>query len=87
MDKKLYELEVERTKKLGNMTSALLMLATSMDALTKFCHHPPCTPIFSIYCVMLFVDVSPCTPNSVCAPGSPTNPPLPSSLPTMLYPR
>ena len=40
MDKKLYELEVERTKNLGNMTSALLMLATSMDALTRFCVHP-----------------------------------------------
>ena len=36
MDNKLYELEVERTKNLGNMTSALLMLASSMDALTRF---------------------------------------------------
>ena len=35
MDHKLYELEVERTKNLGNMTSALLMLASSMDALTR----------------------------------------------------
>lgn len=35
MDQKLYELEVERTKNLGNMTSALLMLASSMDALTR----------------------------------------------------
>jgi hypothetical protein len=40
MDKKLYELEVERTKNLGNMTSALLMLATSMDALTRFYPYP-----------------------------------------------
>lgn len=37
MDQKIYELEVERTKKLGNMTSALLLLASSMDALTRFC--------------------------------------------------
>jgi hypothetical protein len=37
MDKKLYDLEVERTKNLGNMTSALLMLASSMDTLTRFC--------------------------------------------------
>jgi hypothetical protein len=37
MDDKLYDLEVERTKNLGNMTSALLMLASSMDALTRFC--------------------------------------------------
>ena len=36
MDHKLYELEVERTKNLGNMTSALLMLASSMDALTRY---------------------------------------------------
>ena len=35
MDEKLYSLEVERTKNLGNMTSALLMLASSMDALTR----------------------------------------------------
>ena len=35
IDHKLYELEVERTKNLGNMTSALLMLASSMDALTR----------------------------------------------------
>lgn len=37
MDNKLYALEVERTKNLGNMTSALLMLASSMDALTRLC--------------------------------------------------
>jgi hypothetical protein len=36
MDKKMYELEVERTRNLGNMTSALPMLASSMDALTRF---------------------------------------------------
>lgn len=35
MDQKLYELEVERTKNLGNMTTALLMLASSMDTLTR----------------------------------------------------
>ena len=40
MDQKLYELEVERTKNLGNMTTALLMLATSMDALTRYCVLP-----------------------------------------------
>ena len=36
MDSKLYELEVERTRNLGNMTSALLMLASSMDTLTRY---------------------------------------------------
>ena len=40
MDKKLYELEVERIKNLENMTSVLLMLASSMDAITKFCNQP-----------------------------------------------
>ena len=35
MDHKLYELEVERTRNLGNMTTALLMLASSMDSLTR----------------------------------------------------
>jgi hypothetical protein len=37
MDQKLYELKVERTRNLGNMTSALLMMASSMDALTRLC--------------------------------------------------
>ena len=36
MEQKFYDLEVERTKNLGNMTSALLMLASSMDTLTRF---------------------------------------------------
>ena len=36
MDEKFYQLEVERTKNLGNMTTALLMLASSMDTLTRF---------------------------------------------------
>lgn len=36
MECKLYELEAERTKNLGNMTTALLMLASSMDSLTRF---------------------------------------------------
>ena len=39
MDNKLYDLEVERTRNLGNMTSALLMLASSMDTLT-LCVNP-----------------------------------------------
>ena len=36
IEQKFYELEVERSKNMGNMTGALLMLATSMDALTRF---------------------------------------------------
>ena len=40
MDQKFYELECERTKNLGNMTSALLMLASSMDTLTRYVSPP-----------------------------------------------
>lgn len=36
MEQKFYDLEVERTRNLGNMTTALLMLASSMDTLTRF---------------------------------------------------
>ena len=36
IEQKFYELEVERTKNMGNMTGALLMLASSMDALTRW---------------------------------------------------
>lgn len=51
MDKKLFELEVERTKNLGNMTTASLMLASSMDALTR-CIALPYTLHF--HCVFKF---------------------------------
>jgi hypothetical protein len=47
MDNKLYELEVERTRNLGNMTSALLMLASSMDTLTRLFFKP--TPLPSMH--------------------------------------
>lgn len=40
MDKKLYKLEVERIKNLSNMTTALMILASSIDALTRFCALP-----------------------------------------------
>jgi hypothetical protein len=54
IDNKLYDLEVERTKNLGNMTSALLMLASSMDTLTRCCIQPqPISHLFSI-CLMIF---------------------------------
>ena len=46
MDQKLYELEVERTKNLGNMTSALLMLASSMDSLTRYFALPSSPSVF-----------------------------------------
>ena len=87
MDKKLYELEVERTKNLGNMTSALLMLASSMDALTRY-RVQPC-PLYykaALY-VMLALDAWLCGRSFVCAPDNPTSHLLPSSLPIMLSPR
>lgn len=40
MDKKLYKLEVERIKNLSNMTTASMILASSIDALTRFCALP-----------------------------------------------
>lgn len=84
MDKKLYELEVKRTKNLGNMTSALLMLASSMDALTMFCVQPTTLWVWVVLFVMLFAYVYLCAWNSVYVLDSPASPPLPSSPPTML---
>ena len=51
MEQKFYELEVERMRNLGNMTSALLMLASIMDTLTRYKSPPPfyhmCAPFKS----------------------------------------
>lgn len=44
MDHKMYELEVERTKNLGNIIGVLLMLASFMDALTRSYALPFFTP-------------------------------------------
>ena len=49
MDKKLYKLEVERIKNLGNMTTALLMLASSMDAFTRFCALPSSLELWLLF--------------------------------------
>jgi hypothetical protein len=56
MDQKLYELEVKRTKNLGNMTTALLMLATSMDALTRYCVLPSSSQFWCTFKVLSFLD-------------------------------
>jgi len=53
MDQKFYELEVERTKNMGNMTTALLMLATSMDTLTR-CFFSLASLPFCLLTTMLF---------------------------------
>ena len=86
LDKKLYELEVERTKNLGNMTSALLMLVTSMDALTRCCVYPAPIPIDLHSCIILFAFVLLCVRRFESVLGNPTSLLAPSSLPAMLYP-
>ena len=86
MDNKLYELEVERTRNLGNMTSALLMLASSMDTLTRSYVQTQTIQAFFVRCLMVFADVLQCVLNSVCAQGSLEDLPVPSCLPTMPFP-
>ena len=87
MDKKLYDLEVERTRNLGNMTSALLMLASSMDALTRFCVRLSTLYLLVFLYIMLYADACLCNRSSKYVLGSPIDHPLPSSLPVMLFPR
>ena len=53
LDLKLYELEVERTRNLGNMTTALLMLASSMDTLTRLAKLLPPPHIFLVFIVLV----------------------------------
>ena len=55
MDNKMFELEVERTRNLGNMTTALMMLASSMDALTRS-YYQSCSFQFRV-ALMLFVSL------------------------------
>ena len=86
MDQKLYELEVERTKNLGNMTSALLMLATSMDALTRY-GVPLSYLLFGLAFKFVFLFVGLLFGLlDECAPSSPRGPLLPSVPPAMLFP-
>ena len=55
MEQKLYELEAERTKNLGNMTTALLMMASSMDALTRFSVQSLPHTISNMFILVFFV--------------------------------
>ena len=84
MDNKLYELEVERTRNLGNMTSALLMLASSMNTLTRYYVQPKPLSTVPLLNVTLAADVCPCNRSSEYEPSSPIDPPVPSSPPIML---
>ena len=85
MDQKLYELEVERTRNLGNMTSALLMLASSMDALSWSKPNPPSLSFFYALTNLSLPDVFLHRWNFELEQGSPGGPPLPFGLPIMLF--
>ena len=87
MDQKLYELEVERTKNLGNMTSALLMLASSMDALTRLCFLPSTTQLYMDFMFFDLSDGLQRVSRFEFAPNNPRGLPLPFGLLTMLFPR
>ena len=84
MDHKLYALEVERTRNLGNMTSALLMLASSMDALTRYGGLPYYFPTCIQLMFIASLDVLPSSLHSGCAPGSQGGPLWPFDLPIVL---
>ena len=87
MDIKLYELEVERTRNLGNMTSALLMLASSMDTLTRFCVQHSTLLAVLVILVKLFADVCLCNLYFEYGLDSPEDHRAPFFLPKELYPR
>ena len=71
MDKKLFELEVERTKNMGNMTTALLMLASSMDALTRCFVQPYTMQSLCMFKFSAFSNASPWVPHCKHALGNP----------------
>ena len=86
MDKKLFELEVERTKNLGNMTTALLMLASSMDALTR-CFVPTYpTHTHCVFNIFAFSGVSSCVRHCRHGLGSLVYPPWPFAPLGALFP-
>ena len=80
MDNKMFELEAERTRNLGNMTTALMMLASSMDALTRSYNQP--YSFQSQVPIMVFVSLggSTCAHHSVRVLDNPRCPPLPFGL-------
>ena len=87
MDKKLYDLEVERTRNLGSMTSALLMLASSMDALTG-CNLLTTSHLkFFHFMSYVLLGGLPSDLHFICAPNSPIEPLWPFALQAMLFPR
>ena len=87
MDQKLYELEVERTKNHGNMTSALLMLASSMDSLTRY-FALPSSPSFLITFTLIYpLGFLLYGWHFAIEPDNPIGPLWPCTPLAMLYPR
>ena len=87
MDQKMYELEVQRTKNLGNMTSALLILASSMDALTRSCAKPYAHSNWHRFRALFSLDALQDGSHFGVELDSLKGLPLPFGLPAMLYPR
>jgi hypothetical protein len=87
MEQKLYELEAERTKNLGNMTTALLMMASSMDALTRFNVQTLTLAITIVLNVMSFGGAWKCDQHFGFARGNQECLLWPFSLQVMLFPR
>ena len=87
MDQKLYELEVERTKNLGNMTFPLLMLASSMDALTRLSFLPYSIQLCMFFNFFDFSDVFQRVAHFEFEPNNPKCLPLPFGLQVELSPR
>ena len=85
MDQKFYELEVERTKNLGNMTTALLMLASSMDTLTRYCYPINYSSYFLVFLLLFFSVGEQCGWCFEPLQGSPTDLPLPFAPLSRLY--
>ena len=80
MDNKMFDLEVERTRNLGNMTTALMMLASSMDALTRS-YIQSCSFQFR-FAFKFFVSLggSTCAHHYAIVLDNPVSPPLPFGL-------
>ena len=85
MEQKIYELEVERTKNLGNMTSTLLMLASSMDTLTRLCYLHPSLHCCPLFIMLVFSYGWQCGWHFEHEQGSQVDPPLPSALQARLF--
>ena len=87
MDHKFYELEVERTRNLGNMTTVLFMLASSMDTLTRYAIAHTSPILRFLLTTLAYSHGFLCDVHFEPKPSSPKYPPLPWNLPIELSPR